>query len=114
MRPLAEILSDRRVRPLDTEDYGAAFKFVSTQGKWPLLVVASCGLDWDHVSVSRRGNSMPTWADMQKVRHLCFYPHEVAMQLHVADDDHINFKDNCLHIWRPHHVAIPLPPKILV
>lgn len=36
------------------------------------------------------------------------------MQLHVDVSDHISVHPNCLHIWRPTDVAIPLPPKIMV
>jgi hypothetical protein len=37
-----------------------------------------------------------------------------VMQLHVATADHINCHPYCLHLWRPHAAAIPLPPKEFV
>jgi len=56
----------------------------------------------------------PTWAEIEQIKRLFFAPHEVCMQLHVAVSDHISVHPNCLHIWRPIDVAIPLPPKRMV
>lgn len=78
-----------------------------------LKVLASNGHGWDHVSVSRR-NRPPNWPEMDHIKRLFFLPGEVAMQLHVAVEDHINNHPNVLHLWRPHHDSIPLPPKEFV
>jgi hypothetical protein len=48
---------------------------------------------------------------MEQVKRIFFLPNEIAMQLHVAESNHISIHPNCLHIWRPHGVEIPLPPK---
>lgn len=79
----------------------------------PLLVIASAGGGWDHVSVSRP-NRCPNWPEMDHVKRLFFRDDEVAMQLHVAARDHISVHPNCLHLWRPQAVAIPLPPPEFV
>lgn len=79
-----------------------------------MRIVASQGMGWDHVSVSRR-NRCPNWTEMEYVKRLFFAPHEVCMQLHVAESEHLSMYDNCLHIWRPNDGrAIPLPPPITV
>jgi len=78
-----------------------------------LTVIASCGLGWDHVSVSMR-DRCPTWKEMELVKHLFFLPEETAMQLHVPRTDHINIHPFVLHLWRPQHVSIPRPPEELV
>ena len=78
-----------------------------------LKIIASTGMGWDHVSVSRR-NRPPNWAEMEQVKRLFFLPDEVAMQLHVAIADHISVHPHCLHLWRPQREAIPLPPKEFV
>lgn len=78
-----------------------------------LLVIASAGLDWDHVSVSRR-NRCPNWPEMDYVKRLFFLPGETAMQLHVPVAEHISIHPTCLHLWRPHLVEIPRPPSIMV
>ena len=78
-----------------------------------LRIIASWGCGWDHVSVSLSDRT-PTWAEMERVKRMFFEPDEVAMQLHVAESNHISMMDYCLHIWRPHNEKIPLPPKIMV
>jgi len=78
-----------------------------------LRIIASTGLGWDHVSVSR-AYSCPAWGEMEAVKRMFFQPTEVAMQLHVATDNHINVHPYCLHLWRPHITPIPLPPSIMV
>ena len=77
-----------------------------------LAVIASSGDGWDHVSVSCKARC-PTWAEMDTIKRMFFKPDEVAMQLHVAEADHISIHPYTLHLWRPHGTkrAIPLPPK---
>lgn len=90
-----------------------AFWFPSPIDQKPMRVIASCGEGWDHVSVSRQ-NRCPNWIEMDRVKRSFFKEHEVCMQLHVAEKDHISVCHNCLHIWRPHDTEIPLPPSIMV
>lgn len=78
-----------------------------------LTVIASSGGGWDHVSVSTPRRT-PTWAEMEAVKRLFFRPDETAVQLHVPPAQHISRHPHCLHIWRPHGVAIPLPPAWMV
>lgn len=78
-----------------------------------LVVVASFGMGWDHVSVSRNDRT-PSWADMEFVKRLFFKDAECAMQLHVPIADHKNIHDHCLHIWRPQNDKIPRPEAIMV
>jgi len=68
---------------------------------------------WNHVSVSLP-NRCPTWTEMSFVKELFFEPNEVAMQLHVAEEDHVSNHDYCLHIWQPVGQVIPTPPSIMV
>jgi len=78
-----------------------------------LICVASADGGWDHVSVSLP-NRCPNWPEMDHVKRLFFKDDEVVMQLHVAAADHISHHPYCLHLWRPHDQAIPLPPKEFV
>jgi|SRR5262245_16916740 len=78
-----------------------------------LMVIASNGGGWDHVSVSRPAR-IPSWTEMEFVKRTFFKDDEVAMQLHVTPADHINLNPNVLHIWRPHEDTIPLPPDYYV
>ena len=91
-----------------------AFWIPSPIDKAPLRVIASQGVGWDHVSVSRK-NRCPNWAEMDYIKRLFFAPDEVCMQLHVAEAKHISVAHTCLHIWRPNDgTEIPLPPAIMV
>jgi len=78
----------------------------------PLTVIWSSGAGWDHVSVSSP-RRCPNWEEMEWVKKRTLGD-AVAMQLHVAADDHISVAHTCLHIWRPHDGSIPLPPKAFV
>lgn len=90
-----------------------AFQILSRVDGQPMLIQASSDEGWDHVSVSRKKRT-PTWGEMEQIRDLFFKPEEVVMQLHVARSNHINVHPHCLHLWRPHSVDIPLPPKEFV
>jgi hypothetical protein len=81
-----------------------------------LAILASSGdptIPWEHVSVSRHDRP-PTWAEMDKVKRLFWKDDEAVMQLHVPRSQHINVHPNCLHLWRPIEMPIPLPPKVAV
>ncbi len=78
-----------------------------------LRVVATAGDGWDHVSVSR-ADRVPLWEEMEQVKRLFFEKYEVAYQLHVAEENHINRHPNCLHLWMCHNQKIPLPPRFMV
>lgn len=98
--------------------YAGFFRIPVAGSKRPLCVIASAGdgpgtHGWDHVSVSLPSRC-PRWEEMDLVKRLFFHPHEVAMQLHPPESDHISNHPYCLHIWRPIAGEIPLPPSILV
>lgn len=92
---------------------GGAFIVPSPRSGAKLMVVASNGAGWDHVSVSLR-NRCPTWDEMERVKRLFFLPTETAMQLHVQPSAHVSVHPNCLHIWRPQDTGIPMPPEWMV
>jgi hypothetical protein len=92
-------------------ELAGAFTIAAYDGS--LHVIATSSDEWDHVSVSRADRT-PTWEEMEQVKRLFFKDHEIAYQLHVNTKDHVNIHNNCLHIWRPHKEAIPLPPKEFV
>lgn len=90
-----------------------AFRIASPVDHRLLVVIASSGEGWDHVSVSRR-NRPPNWREMEFIKRLFFKDDEVAMQLHVPISDHIDVHPNCLHLWRPQREPIPRPPGWMV
>lgn len=79
-----------------------------------MLVIATTGLGWDHVSVSFP-TRCPTWDEMEWVKRKFFRDDETAMQLHVPPSDHVSMHSYALHLWRPNDgVEIPRPPGIMV
>lgn len=111
----------RDCSPQIIDRYGSAgdhgngvFNIASPVDGANLRVIASDGGGWDHVSVSRR-NRCPNWAEMDFIKRVFLMPDEVAMQLHVAESDHLSLHPYCLHIWRPNDGrSIPLPSPIMV
>jgi hypothetical protein len=115
------LLDAHRIRSRATRDlYGwdgdetcGAFLLRSSIDGGELIVIASAGEGWDHVSVSRR-NRCPNWPEMEQVKRAFFRDDETAMQLHVPQSDHVNNHPYALHMWRPLDREIPRPPSILV
>lgn len=108
------------IRADSSEHYGSdgdsgngVFMVTSKIDHSKLVVVASNGGGWDHVSVSHR-KRVPNWYEMEQIKAMFFQDDETCMQLHVPATDHINNHPNVLHLWRPHEVAIPRPPSIMV
>jgi hypothetical protein len=91
-----------------------AFEFTSPFGGVPLRVIASNGMDWDHVSVST-SRRCPTWIEMEWVRDKFFQPWATVVQYSVPRIQHVNVHPYCLHLWRPHRFPnLPLPPVGMV
>jgi len=84
-----------------------------TQNSSVLRAILSWGGTWDHVSVSLH-NRVPTWAEMQFIKDLCFLPEECCCQLHPPRMNYINDHKHTLHIWRPQTEHIPQPPQEFV
>jgi hypothetical protein len=78
-----------------------------------IVCIASSNHGWDHVSCSLR-NRTPRWNEMDFIKRTFFLPHEVAIQIHPAEADHVNVHPFCLHLWRSQLLLQPLPPKEFV
>jgi len=96
------------------DEYNGAFKVRSeTAPNQTMVVLASRGEGWDHVSVSLK-KRCPTWHEMEQIKRLFFANDETAMQLHVPEGDHISYHPYALHLWRPLDAEIPRPPGWMV
>jgi hypothetical protein len=119
-----DVLEKGRVRGgpclTDPGEWYGAFVVRGPQGDRLTLLVskgdpddwAACGFDppaWEHVSVSLK-DRCPTWDEMAFVKDLCWGPEECVMQLHPPRSCYVNFHPNCLHLFRPVGVEIPMPP----
>jgi hypothetical protein len=111
-------------------DPAGAFVVPSCEPGWALALICDDGqcpgevTNWEHVSVRafRRNQSVlhpeqsriPTWREMCQVKDLCWDWTDVVMQLHPAQSEYVNKHPHVLHLWRPLHAPIPLPPIKLV
>lgn len=96
-------------------DFGA-FNLPPRIGNRIILVIASNGAGWEHVSVSiRQGNKSPTptWDEMCYVKSLFWDDEDCVIEYHPPKSDYVN-NFNCLHLWRPIEAEIPRPPSIFV
>lgn len=78
-----------------------------------VFVIASDGLGWEHVSVSRR-DRCPTWDEMCQIKGLFWGEDDCVVQFHPARSDYVNNHPNCLHLWRKPSAGFPIPDSILV
>jgi hypothetical protein len=96
-----------------------AFTIPPLIGNRTLLVIASDGVGWEHVSVhvqdaKTRERRTPTWEEMCHIKDLFWDGEDVVMQLHPARSEYVNNHPHVLHLWRPTGAMIPTPPSILV
>lgn len=95
------------------DKHNGAFR-IKIKDKW-FIVIASNGGGWEHVSVSpEKSKQIPRWEEMCKIKEMFFENDETVIQYIMAKKDNINFKENCLHLWRPTEQTIPTPPKYFV
>jgi hypothetical protein len=87
--------------------------FVKLRHNQEVRVIASDGLGWEHVSVSR-SDRCPTWDEMCQIKDLFWDEDDCVVQYHPPKEDWVNNHPNCLHLWRPIGVEVPRPPAILV
>jgi hypothetical protein len=78
-----------------------------------VFVIASTGMGWEHVSVSRRDRA-PLWDEMCQIKAVFWDDDDCVMQLHPPKADWVNNHSYCLHLWRPLDQFIPRPPAYLV
>jgi len=100
-------------RPAD--GFNGAFHF--KVNNIDVLVLASDGAGWQHVSVSVPGKGhTPSWQMMSQIKALFWEEEDVVMQLHPPKSMYVNHHPGCLHLWRPTDpgVEIPLPKAIMV
>lgn len=97
----------------DGDDMCGVFMIQSPTDRHLLKVIAGNGDGWDHVSVSRQ-TRCPNWPEMEHIKRLFFKDDEIAFQLHMPPSLHISIHPFVLHIWRPHLMPIPLPPREFV
>lgn len=79
-----------------------------------LRVIASDGMEWDHVSVSTDRKRCPNWPEMKKIKEMFYKDEEPAYQIFPPKDEYINCHPYTLHWWRPQNGEILVPPNFMV
>lgn len=86
---------------------------VSLKHQQRLLVLATDGAGWEHVSVSRR-DRCPTWEEMCQVKEMFWDDEDCVIQYHPPKSEWVNNHPRCLHMWRPIGMDLPRPHPMLV
>lgn len=68
---------------------------------------------WEHVSVSCKKRT-PNWPEMCFVKDMFWHENEAVAQFHPPKSDYVNYHPYCLHLWRPVHFPMHLPPYWMV
>ena len=84
-------------------------------GNERLRIIASDGLGWKHVSVSRRDSyRTPTWDMMCAVKDLFWDESDWVVQFHPPKSEYVNNHPGCLHLWQPTEQQLPVPDSTMV
>lgn len=97
IRRLSDKLRDAKTHGPTNDINGA---YCLKRGNAFIVVVASNGLGWDHVSASLK-TRCPTWEEMNFIKDEFFDPEEVVVQIHARRSAYVNNHNFCLHLWRP-------------
>ena len=111
-----EFLESRRVTkgPMrSTSKFGNNGLFIVLYAGREWTVIASNGLDWEHVSVANK-KITPSWEVMCYFKNLFWNEDETVIQFHPAKEDYVNNHKHCLHMWKPLKEEIPTPFKLMV
>lgn len=110
----------------DNDEHGGRWKGLELLGPdsmtMPLVVIASWGLGWDHVSVSivpllhtpLKDRRPPDWNAMEAVRRAFFFDHETVVQISPPRAKYVNRHPGVLHLWRKQDAEHPLPDELLI
>ena len=97
----------------ETKNDGMGGKYYDKYtGKW-LNFIFSYQMGWEHLSVSMPSRT-PTWNQMCIMKDIFWNKNEACVEYHPREEDYVNNHKHCLHIWRPTHEPLPIPPSILV
>jgi hypothetical protein len=110
IKKLSAILTKSKVEG-ELNEVPGVYIIRSKYGK--LLVIASNGMGWDHISVSRQMNNkskIPSWEMMCYIKDLFFDSNETVIQFHPKRSEYVNINPNVLHLWKNQSYDYQLPP----
>jgi hypothetical protein len=95
------------------ESYGNNGAFMIPFESYKLLVVASDGEGWEHVTVSLP-NRAPNWREMCFIKDLFWDEEDCVVQYHPPKSEYVNNHEYVLPIWRQIGQDFPRPSSLLV
>lgn len=98
------------------ESFGNNGLFLIHFESYDFNVIASDGMDWDHVSVSIHGNPnrTPSWKQMCFIKDIFWEKDECVIQYHPPESEYVNNHNGCLHLWKPQKEKLPMPDAGMV
>jgi hypothetical protein len=111
------VRSGGRLASTDAMGNNGAFLIPSNLKRRTLVIIASDGRGWEHVSVHAESGKevlTPLWDEMCHVKETFWDPEDCVMQLHPKKSEYVNNHPHTLHLWRPTDQEIPQPDSILV
>jgi hypothetical protein len=120
--PHASRVRRTRLASDDADGNNGAFVLPSPESGWWLIIIASDGDGWEHVSVHAERpaggthirSRVPRWSEMCFAKATFWDPEDVVMQLHPRASEYVNQHPDVLHLWRPIGCEIPTPDAGLV
>ena len=111
MRPIREIMVNKRLL-IDSsgEDYLTATLVHPAYKIGEVIIIASWGGGWEHVSASLR-KRCPTWDEMCMMKDIFWEEEECVVQYHPPRSEYINCHPYCLHLWKKTGCSFETPPK---
>lgn len=110
-------IRDGKMASSEADGCNGAFNIKHSDG-YDLFCIASDGLGWEHVSVSKTYGTrltIPSWNDMCTIKNLFWDDEDCVIQYHPPKSEYVNTCPYALHLWRPDiDMDLPRPPKILV
>jgi len=113
MKDIAEIKANSRLQIMADGEEGFAAFLIKPYRPGQVVIVASWGMGWEHVSTSMI-NRCPTWEEMCTIKNIFWDEEECVVQYHPPKSEYINLHPFCLHLWKKIGSEFETPPKILI
>ena len=96
------------------ESFGNNGLFLIPNGEAGLIVIASDGYGWEHVSVSRyMSKELPSWYELVLIKNMFWDEEETVVQFIPKKSEHRSIGE-VLHMWKKSGHEYELPPGIMI
>lgn len=111
MRPISDIKANYCLSIVQTglDGFAAHLNHPSYKPE-AVVIVASWGGGWEHVSVSL-ARRCPTWEEMCMIKDIFWGEEECVVEYHPPRSQYVNRHPYCLHLWKKIGEEFETPPK---